>query len=214
MSCENIESITISVETIPETKEIILNDTVTIQNELKKLTPLERIQILNKIIKEEQSEEIMKIQKQEQLEKDTAKNEEINMSKSGCKMFINSKAILTELQNLRMQMNDLQNEVKFMNRNNSILQNQMSSCYKKDELSDYGSDNICNLISFVIDWMPFWIFISIVLFAFIGKPSRMCSISGSVNSTFGNATGSDISGISGFCPFSGLGSVGEFVTKL
>ena len=211
MSCENIESVTISIENIPETKEIILNDTVTIQNELKKLTPLERIQILNKIIKEEEEEELIKIQKQEQLEKAAFRNEETNMSKNGCKMFINSKAILTELHNLRMQMNDLQNEVKFMNRNNSILQNQMSSCYKKDEVSDYCSDNSCNLISFVIDWMPFWIFISFVLFAFIGKPSRMCSISGSVGSTLGSATGAASSGV---CPFSGLGSLGEFVTKM
>jgi hypothetical protein len=211
MSFEPEQIEIISVETIPETKEIILNDTVTIQNELKKLTPLERIQILNKIIKEEEAEEIMKIQKQEQLEKNAARNEENNMSRNGCKMFINSKAILTELQNLRMQMNDLQNEVKFMNRNNSILQNQMSSCYKKDEITDYCSENSCNLISFVIDWMPFWIFISIVLFAFIGKPSRMCSISGSVGSAIGSAAGSAASGV---CPFTGLGSLGEFVTKM
>ena len=211
MSCENIESVAISVESLPETKEIIINDTVTLQNELKKLTPLERIQMLNKIIKEEEAEEIIKIQKQEQIEKNACKNEETNMSRNGCKMFINSKAILNELQNLRMQMNDLQNEVKFMNRNQSILNTQMKNCRKDDYSVNcaeyYSDDNSCNIVSFVIDWMPFWIFISFVIFAFIGKPSRLCSISSSVGSSVGSAT-------SGGCPFSGLGSMGEFVTSL
>ena len=47
----NTENVKPTEETVPETKEIILNDTVTIHNELKKLTPLERIHILNNIIK-------------------------------------------------------------------------------------------------------------------------------------------------------------------
>ena len=213
MDSENNDSIKVypTVESIPETKAIILNDTVTIQNELKKLTPLERIQILNRIIKEEEAEEIVKIRKQEQIEKCALKCEETNMSRNGCKMMINSKAILTELHNLRLQMQDLQNEVKFMNRNQSILNTQMKNC-KTDEYSVncadyYSDDNSCNIVSFVIDWMPFWIFISFVLFAFIGKPSRMCSISSSVGSSVGAAT-------SGVCPFTGLGSLGEFVTKM
>jgi len=202
-------------ETIPETKEIILNDTVTIHNELKKLTPIERIQILNNIIKEEEAEELIKIQKQEQC---VTKCEESNMSRNGCKMFINSKAILSELHNLRSQMNDLQNEVKFMNRNQLNLTNQMQNC-RKDELSEYCSnyyseDNSCNLISFVLDWMPFWIFISFVLFAFIGKPSRLCSISSGIGSAVGNAASCAASCASGVCPITGLGSLGDFVTKM
>ena len=186
----------VTAEPVCETKAIILNDTVTIQNELKKLTPLERIQILNKIIKEEEAEELIKNQnqKQEQLNK----CEEYNMSRNGCKMSINSKAIVNELHNLRLQMQDLQNEVKFMNRNQSALNSQMKNFYKNDE---YCSDEGCSIISFIGDWMPFWIFISFVIFAFIGKPSRMCSISGS-------------SGGGGVCPISGLGGLGDFVTKM
>ena len=205
-SVTNNESnnVTATAESLPETKEIILNDTVTLQNELKKLTPLERILMLNKIIKEEEAEEIMKNQKQEQC---ATKCEDTNMSRNGCKMVINSKAILTELHFLRSQMQSLQNEVKLLNRNQSNLNNQMSSCYKKDELSDYCSnyysDN-CSIVSFVIDWMPFWIFISFVLFAFIGKPSRLCSVS----------SGSGLGSTSGVCPMTGLGGLCDFVTKL
>ena len=94
---ESTEIKQIPVET--ETKEIILNDTVTIHNELKKLAPLERIQILNQIIKEEEAEELMKTQKQEQ---------ESSMSRNGCRMVGNTKAIFVELHNLRMQMQIMQ----------------------------------------------------------------------------------------------------------
>jgi hypothetical protein len=198
-SDESVEIKQIPVE--PETKEIILNDTVTIHNELRKLTPLERIQILNQIIKEEEAEEILKNQKQEQLNKE----QECAMSRNGCRMFGNTKAILIELHNLRLQMQNLQNEVKLLNRNQSNLNNQMSSCYKKDELSEYCSkysDEGCGVLSFIIDWMPFWIFISFILFAFIGKPSRLCSVSSGLGSS------------SGVCPMTGLGGLCEFVTKL
>jgi len=203
-SVESIEVKQIPVES--ETKEIILNDTATLQNELKKLAPLERIQILNQIIKEEEAEELIKSQKQEQLNKDQS----CSMSRNGCKMFINNKAILIELHNLRMQMQVLQNEVKFLNRNQSNLNTQMSSCYKTDDYSDYcskNSEDSCNVLSFVIDWMPFWIFISFVIFAFIGKPSRLCSMASSA--------GAGVS--AGVCPFTGMGGIGgiaEFVTKM
>ena len=200
MNSDKIEMIPVIItEPICETKAIILNDTVTIQNELKKLTPLERIQILNKIIKEEEAEEIIKIQNQKQ--EQVNKCEESNMSRNGCKMVINSKAIVNELHNLRLQMQDLQNEVKFMNRNQTALNSQMKQIYKNDE---YCSDEGCSILSFIGDWMPFWIFISFVIFAFIGKPSRMCSISGN-------------SGVSGVCPISGMGGLGgfsDFVTKM
>ena len=203
-----------STESISETKEIIINDTVSIHNELKKLAPIERIQILNKIIKEEEAEEQLK--KQAQLDRCCTNNncEDTNASRNGCKMLVNTRAILIELHNMRMQIQDLQNQVNFLNKNQTNLKSQIQN-YKKDELSEYCSNyysenNSCNLISFVIDWMPFWIFISFVLFAFIGKPSRLCSISSGV----GSAVGSAASGASGVCPFSGLGSLGEFVTKL
>ena len=124
-------------------------------------------------------------------------------------MLVNTKAILIELHNMRMQIQDLQNQVNFLNKNQTNLNSQI---YRKEDYSNYCSnnysdDNSCSLISFVIDWMPFWIFISFVLFAFIGKPSRLCSISSGVGSAVGSAA-------SGVCPFSGLGSLGEFVTKL
>lgn len=202
-----ISQMTETPELISETKEIIINDTVSIHNELKKLAPIERIQILNKIIKEEEAEEQLK--KQEQLNKCSNKCDDSNASRNGCKMLVNTKAILIELHNMRMQMQDLQNQVNFLNKNQSNLNSQI---YRKEDYSNYCSnnysdDNSCSLISFVIDWMPFWIFISFVLFAFIGKPSRLCSISstGSLGSAVGGA---------GVCPFSGLGSLGEFVTKM
>ena len=167
-SVTNNESnnVTATAESLPETKEIILNDTVTLQNELKKLTPLERILMLNKIIKEEEAEEIMKNQKQEQC---ATKCEDTNMSRNGCKMLVNTKAILIELHNMRLQMQDLQNQVNFLNKNQTNLNSQI---YRKEDYSNYCSnnysdDNSCSLISFVIDWMPFWIFISFILFAFI-----------------------------------------------
>jgi hypothetical protein len=183
-----------------ETKEIILNDTVTLHNELKKLTPIERVQMLNQIIKEEEAEEIMKMQKQEQEQEKAC-----SMLKNGCKMNMNTKAILIELHNLRMQMQAMQNEVKFLNRNQSNLTSQMTSCYKKDDYSDYCtkySDDNCSVLTFVFDWMPLWIFVSFVLFALIGKPSRLCAA----------GSGSGIS--SGVCPISGLGGLCDFVTKM
>ena len=183
-----------------ETKEIILNDTVTLHNELKKLAPLERVQMLNQIIKEEEAEELIKIQKQEQEQEKAC-----SMSKNGCKMILNTKAILIELHNLRMQLQVLQNEVKFLNRNQTNLTSQMSSCYKKDDYSDYCSkysDDSCGVLSFVFDWMPLWIFVSFVLFALIGKPSRLCTV--------GSGTGIS----SGVCPISGLGGLCDFVTKM
>jgi hypothetical protein len=195
---ESTEVKQIPIET--ETKEIILNDTVTLHNELKKLAPLERVQMLNQIIKEEEAEELIKIQKQEQ---EQAK--ECGMSRNGCKMILNTKAILIELHNLRMQLQVLQNEVKFLNRNQTNLTSQMSSCYKKDDYSDYCSkysDDSCGVLSFVFDWMPLWIFVSFVLFALIGKPSRLCAV--------GSGTGIS----SGVCPISGLGGLCDFVTKM
>ena len=178
-----------------ETKEIILNDTVTIHTELKKLSPLERIQILNTIIKEEEAEEIIKLKKQEEINK----NDDTAMSKNGCKMYL--KAIMSELQSLRTQMHEIQNNVNFLHRNHQRpqcplkkqleMQNQMQQNLCR--VDDYTSEDDCNIVSLVIDWMPIWIFFAFVLFAFTCKPRV------------------PLSSIAESCP---LSSLGEFITRM
>ena len=180
---------------ITETKEIILNDTVAIHNELKKLSPLERVEILNKIIKEEEAEEKAELIRNQKQEKNSRCEDNNTTSKNGCKMYLNLKSVLNELQCLRIQMSELQNEVKYLHRNNQtsqcqLLNQQHQQIYRVD---DYTNDDSCNIISFVIDWMPMWIFCAFVLFTITSKPRT------------------SLSSIAGTCPISGLG---EFITKL
>ena len=170
-----------------EQEVCITSEPISIHNELKKLTVLERVQLLNKIRQEEEHEEQEKMKVLDQAEN------------KGCKqMNINTNAILQELRNLRIQIQEIKYEVQYLHKNQQKTQKQLL-CEKSDE---YNCDDSFSIISLISDWIPIWIFFVFVVFALSTKPSRLCPISGSISSSGGG------------CPISGLGNLGDFITKL
>jgi hypothetical protein len=113
-------------------------------------------------------------------------------------MNINTNAILQELRNLRMQIQEIKYEVQYLHKNQQKTHKQLL-CEKSDE---YNCEDSFSIISLISDWIPIWIFFVFVVFALSSKPSRLCSIGGGISSSGGG------------CPISGLGNLGDFITKL
>ena len=182
-----------------ETEVCIKTEPMCIQNELKKLSVLERIQLLNTIRQEEEQEEREKLKVLEQEEnKENKENKEINISQCGRQMNVNTQAILQELRSLRMQIQEIRYEVQYLHRNQQKIPNQIQC----DRVEEYDCDDSFSIMTLISEWMPMWIFLVFVVFALLGKP-RVCSLSG------GLETGSRI-GISS-CPITGLS---DMFTKL
>lgn len=155
-----------------------------IRSELKKLSVLERVQLLNNIKQEEEQEDKEKLKiLEEEVNKEI--NKESNMSNCGRQMNCYNQAILAELHNLRKQLHEIKYEVQYLNVNQQKINKQLQI----NKIEEYENDNSCSFLSLISEWMPMWIFISFVLFTIIGKP-KVCSIKGS-------------SGL-GSCPVSGL----------
>ena len=171
-----------------------------IQSELKKLTVLERIQLLNKIRQEEEQEDKEKLKVLEEEVNKEISNEVNNMSSCGKQMNCYNQAIISELQNLRKQVHEIRYDIQYLNNNQQKINKQLQI----NKLEEYESENSCNVIAFVSEWMPIWIFISFVIFALVGRP-KMCSINGS--SGLGSSLG-------GGCPVSGLGGMCDMFTKM
>lgn len=164
-----------------------------IHSELKKLTHIERLQLLNnirieeakekeeKIIKQKQAQELVKEQSYDQSQDNS------NMTTCGREMSKHYQAIFSELRGLRLQVKQLQNEMHYLNNNN---QQNTQLQTETHNLEEYDSSNSCSFISLISEWMPFWIFIVFFLFALTGKP-KVCSVSG-------------ISSGIGSCPITGL----------
>jgi len=171
-----------------------------IHSELKKLTHLERVQLYNKIrIEEEQEQEKERneLEKKEQ-EKQTSNcngNSNGNCNMTNCRqMNAQYQSVFSELRGLRIQIQQLQNEMQYLN-NNNIHNIQNKSQLQRNNIEEYENDDTCSIFSLICDWMPIWIFVSFILFTLTSKP-KLCSISGS--------------GV-GSCPIAGLG---EMFTKL
>ena len=163
----------------PESEVCTRPEPICIQSELKKMTVLERVQLLNKIRLEEEKEEQEKIKVLEQTE--PAAN--------------NTSAILQELRNLRKQVQDIRSEVQYLHRNqqqNQQLQKQLQC----NQMEEYDCENSCSILSLVSDWMPMWIFLAFVLFVLTGKP-RVCSLTGGIGG----------GSIGGTCPISGMSDI-------
>ena len=162
-----------------------------IHSELKKLTHLERVQLYNKVrIEEEQEQEKERneLEKKEQEKQKSNCNGNCNMS--NCRqMNAQYQSVFSELRGLRIQIQQLQNEMQYLNNNKNKSQLQ------RNNIEEYENDDTCSIFSLICDWMPIWIFVSFILFALTSKP-KLCSISGT--------------GISS-CPIAGLG---EMFTKL
>ncbi len=173
-----------------------------VHSELKKLTHIERLQLLNnirieeakekeeKIIKQKQEQELVKDQSYEQSQDNS------NITTCGREMSKHYQAIFSELRGLRLQVKQLQNEMHYLNNNNHNHNSQQNSQLQNEthNLEEYDSSNSCSFISLISEWMPFWIFIVFFLFALTGKP-KVCSVSG---------ISSGISSGIGSCPITGL----------
>ena len=109
---------------------------------------------------------------------------------SNCRqMNAQYQSVFSELRGLRIQIQQLQNEMQYLNNNKNKSQLQ------RNNIEEYENDETCSIFSLICDWMPIWIFVSFILFTLTSKP-KLCSISGT--------------GI-GSCPIAGLG---EMFTKL
>ena len=172
----------------------INNKSFNMHSELKKLSQLERVQLYNKIrIEEEQEQE----KERNELEKKEQEKQMSNCNGNGNCRQMNSQyqTVFSELRGLRIQIQQLQNEMQYLNNNNNIQNIQNKSQLQRNNFEEYENDDTCSIFSLICDWMPIWIFVSFILFALTSKP-KLCSISGT--------------GI-GSCPIAGLG---EMFTKL
>ena len=172
----------------------INNKSFNMHSELKKLSQLERVQLYNKIrIEEEQEQE----KERNELEKKEQEKQMSNCNGNGnCRqMNAQYQTVFSELRGLRIQIQQLQNEMQYLNNNNNIQNIQNKSQLQRNNFEEYENDDTCSIFSLICDWMPIWIFVSFILFALTSKP-KLCSISGT--------------GI-GSCPIAGLG---EMFTKL
>jgi len=162
-----------------------------IHSELKKLSQLERVQLYNKIrIEEEQEQEKERNELEKKEQEKQISNSNGNCIMSNCrKMNSQYQTVFSELRGLRIQIQQLQNEMQYLNNNKNKSQLQ------KNNFEEYENDDTCSIFSLICDWMPIWIFVSFILFTLTSKP-KLCSISGT--------------GI-GSCPIAGLG---EMFTKL
>ena len=196
------------MESTPEL-EIIkqpVQEVFSVHSELKKLTHIERLQLLNnirieeakekeeKIIKQKQEQELVKEQSYEQSQDNS------NMTTCGREMSKHYQAIFSELRGLRLQVKQLQTEMHYLNNNNNNNNHNHNHNHNSQQntqlqtethnLEEYDSSNSCSFITLISEWMPFWIFIVFFLFALTGKP-KVCSVSG-------------ISSGIGSCPITGL----------
>jgi len=188
------ETITTTTEEIKES----IPEAFCIHSELKKLTPLERVQLLNKIIKEEeqaqaQAQEQAQAQAQNQIKEKEQKN---NINKEDCctiqnceyQMKRNSQSIFEELRSLRMQIQNVRYDLQYLHQKQSTLQTKNIEEYEKEES--------CSIISLFFDWIPIWFIIVLVIFAITGGKSRVCPISSSCSTGLGASTIK--------CPITGL----------
>ena len=187
-----------TIETITTTEEINTStpEAFCIHSELKKLTPLERVQLLNKIIKEEeqaQAQAQAQAQTQNQIKEQEQKN---NINKEECctiqnceyQMKRNSQAIFEELRSLRMQIQNVRYDLQYLHQKQSTLQTKNVEEYEKEES--------CSIISLFFDWIPIWFIFVLVIFAITGGKSRVCPISSSCSTGLGASTIK--------CPITGL----------
>ena len=187
-----------TIETITTTEEINTStpEAFCIHSELKKLTPLERVQLLNKIIKEEeqaQAQAQAQAQTQNQIKEQEQKN---NINKEECctiqnceyQMKRNSQAIFEELRSLRMQIQNVRYDLQYLHQKQSTLQTKNIEEYEKEES--------CSIISLFFDWIPIWFIFVLVIFAITGGKSRVCPISSSCSTGLGASTIK--------CPITGL----------
>ena len=185
-----------TIETITTTEEINTStpEAFCIHSELKKLTPLERVQLLNKIIKEEEQAQVQaQEQAQNQVKEQEQKN---NINKEECctiqnceyQMKRNSQAIFEELRSLRMQIQNVRYDLQYLHQKQSTLQTKNIEEYEKEES--------CSIISLFFDWIPIWFIFVLVIFAITGGKSRVCPISSSCSTGLGASTIK--------CPITGL----------
>ena len=190
-----------TIETITTTEEINTStpEAFCIHSELKKLTPLERVQLLNKIIKEEeqaQAQAQAQAQTQNQIKEQEQKN---NINKEECctiqnceyQMKRNSQAIFEELRSLRMQIQNVRYDLQYLHQKQSTLQTKNIEEYEKEES--------CSIISLFFDWIPIWFIFVLVIFAITGGKSRVCSLSSSCSTGLGTGNIK--------CPISGLSEI-------
>ena len=190
------------IEIIPSLAEQCLH------SQLKQLSPEARLQLLENIAKEEEALEAAR-QKAQQ-EQELQSTIKVSKCHYGLQMNAHTHAIINELRILRQQVHDLKlhmsqltcerqyerpcerpckqnnamNACMMMNRNGNENGNGNgnSNCNENDteSLDCVDSYSIgCSIFSF--EWLPFWIFIAFVLFAFTAKPRVLGSIGGSRN---------------------------------
>lgn len=136
-----------------------------IYSQLKKLSPDERMQILNSITKEEEERKAAKeaeLEMQAKLANQCVEKKEC-MYKQQYNHQMNT--ILTELRCLRLQIQELR-----QNSNTLQCRNQYKEQCEEDEEC-----------SSIFSWLPFWIFIAFLLFV-ITSPKPRCSIIDGVGS--------------------------------
>lgn len=157
--------------------------TSTVHSQLKQMTPTERQQLLEQITKEEYQEqqeqyrvhiekEKERIHKLHKACKDNSTMEKGECMKR-CTFGKQMNAIMAELRELRLQVQDLQKKASVCQRPVCTL----SSISSMPRLNLYGNSNINNINNdyeteseeggcSIISWMPFWIFLAFVLFIF------------------------------------------------
>ena len=160
--------------------------TSTVHSQLKQMTPTERQQLLEQITKEEYQEQQEQYRVHIEKEKErihklhkACKNDNGNstMEKGECMKRCTfgkqMNAIMGELRELRLQVQDLQKKASVCQRPVCTL----SSISSMPRLNLYGNSNINNINNdyetesdeggcSIISWMPFWIFLAFVLFIF------------------------------------------------
>uniref|UniRef100_A0A6C0EYC8 Uncharacterized protein n=1 Tax=viral metagenome TaxID=1070528 RepID=A0A6C0EYC8_9ZZZZ len=160
--------------------------TSTVHSQLKQMTPTERQQLLEQITKEEYQEQQEQYKACIEKEKErihklhkACKNDNNNstMDKGECMKRCTfgkqMNAIMAELRELRIQLQDLQKKASVCQRPVCTL----SSISSMPRLNLYGNSNINNINNdyetendeggcSILTWMPFWIFLAFVLFIF------------------------------------------------
>ena len=231
MSSEKIIETTlpsIDITEIPIINTIMEEENKTTESmisQLKKLSPELRQQLIEAIMKEEhetrqqqerQQQEMQEQERQQQERQQQEMQEQERQRGSKCMYGKHITAqthtmnlIMNELRGLRMQVQELkcnQNLCLQQQKKCPITNFYGNSCGVEKELSRELDDdsNMCSVSIFSFEWLPFWIFISFILFALTPKP-RICSIIGDGVSSMPSMPSMPS------CPFAELSS---FCTKL
>ena len=215
MSSEKIIETTlpsIDITEIPIINTIMEEENKTTESmisQLKKLSPELRQQLIEAIMKEEnETRQQQERQQQERQQQEMQEQERQRGSKCMYGKHITAQThtmnlIMNELRGLRMQVQELkcnQNLCLQQQKKCPITNFYGNSCGVEKELSRELDDdsNMCSVSIFSFEWLPFWIFISFILFALTPKP-RICSIIGDGVSSMPSMPSCPFAELSSFC---------------